>query len=85
MALSVVVTKMEFFIRHIYYPGKNSLVWTLDYDRNSDIDDSCGFWYVVPHPTRKGASRVFYSVEVSMFDWVPGIVMDILSKKVSGE
>mmetsp|Transcript_19116 Transcript_19116/g.35503 ORF Transcript_19116/g.35503 Transcript_19116/m.35503 type:complete len:306 (+) Transcript_19116:62-979(+) len=85
MALSVVVTKMEFFIRHQYYPGKNSLIWTLDYDRNSDIDDSCGFWYVVPHPSNLSASRVFYSVEVSMFDWVPGIVMDILSKKALTE
>ncbi|GMI21256.1 hypothetical protein TrRE_jg5873, partial [Triparma retinervis] len=43
MKLSVVVTQMEFFIRHVHYPSKNSLTWTLDYDRKSDIDDSCGF------------------------------------------
>lgn len=83
--LSVVVTKMEFFIRHQYYPSKNSLTWTLDYSRQSDIDDSCGFWYVIPHPSKPNWTRVYYSVEVSMFDWVPKVVIDILSKKALTE
>ncbi|GMI19983.1 hypothetical protein TrCOL_g6700 [Triparma columacea] len=85
MKLSAMVTQIEFFIRHMYYPSKNSLVWTLDYTRKSDIDDSCGFWYVIPHPTKPNWSRVYYSVEVSMFDWVPKVVIDILSKKALTE
>mmetsp|Transcript_20409 Transcript_20409/g.42567 ORF Transcript_20409/g.42567 Transcript_20409/m.42567 type:complete len:291 (-) Transcript_20409:46-918(-) len=82
MKIGVVVTKMEFFIKHLYYPRKSSLVWTLDYSRKSDIDDSVGFWYVAKEGS---GSRVYYSVEVSMFDWVPNIVMDILSKKALTE
>ncbi len=85
MKLSVVVTKIEFFIRHKYYPSKNSLVWTLDYNRASDLDDSCGFWYTEAHPTKPGWTRLYYSVEVAVFDWVPGVVMDILSKKALTE
>lgn len=37
--------------------------------------------YVVPHPDKVGWSRVFYSVEVNMFDWVPKFVTDFMSSK----
>jgi len=81
MKVGFPLIKLEFFVKHLYYPNLNSLTWTLDYSKQSDFDDSCGYWYVVPHPTKPGRTRVFYSVEVSMFDWVPKFVMDFMSKK----
>lgn len=74
--------KLQFFINHLHDPHLNSLTWTLDYDRKSDLDDSAGYWYCIPHPDRpEVATRVFYSVEVSMFAWVPQFVVDFMSKQ----
>jgi hypothetical protein len=75
------VLKLEFFIKHLYYPDLNSMTWTLDYTKKSDFNDSCGFWFVVPHPDDPDKTRLFYSVEVSMFDWVPKFVVDFMSTK----
>jgi len=81
MTVGFPILKLEFFIKHLHFPGLDSLTWTLDYSKQSDFDDSCGFWYVIPHPQKLGWTRVFYSVEVSMFDWVPKFVMDFMSSK----
>lgn len=82
MQVGFPMIKLQFFIRHEYYPESNSLTWTLDYTRKSDLDDSCGYWYVVPHPDKpKEWSRVFYSVDVSMFDWVPNFVVNFMSRQ----
>ena len=75
------VPKMTFFVKHLYYPELNSLTWTLDYTRKSDFDDSVGYWYVIPHPTLPNWSRVYYSVSVSMYDWVPKAVVNFMSTK----
>ena len=82
MKVGFPLLKLQFFINHLYDPALHSLTWTLDYNRKSDLDDSCGYWYVIPHPedpTHK--TRVFYSVEVSMFPWVPQFVVDFMSKQ----
>lgn len=81
MKIGFSFVKLEFFVRHVYVPKLNSLTWTLDYDKTSDFDDSVGFWFIIPHPDNKDWARVYYSVGVSMFDWVPGFVMDIMSSK----
>jgi len=81
MKVGFPVLKLEFFIKHLYYPELHSLTWTLDYTKKSDFNDSCGFWYVVPHPEDEFRTRLFYSVEVSMFDWVPKFVVDFMSTK----
>lgn len=82
MKVGFPMLRLEFFVKHLYYPSLNSLTWTLDYTKTSDFDDSCGYWYIIPHPERpKNWSRVYYSVEVSMFDWVPKFVLDFLSTK----
>lgn len=73
--------KLQFFVKHVFYPQLNSLTWTLDYSKKSDFNDSCGYWYVVPVPDDKTMSRVYYSVQVSMFDWVPKFVVDFMSTK----
>ena len=53
-----------------------------DYTKESDFDDSCGYWYCIPHPDDpEEKTRLFYSVQVSMFDWVPAFVVDFMSKK----
>ena len=72
---------MTFFVKHLYYPALNSLTWTLDYSKKIDFDDSVGYWYVVPHPDRLGWSRVYYSVAVNMYDWVPKTVVNFMSTK----
>ena len=86
MQVGFPMIKLQFFIRHEYYPVLNSLTWTLDYTRKSDLDDSCGYWYVIPHPDHyKEWSRVFYSVDVSMFDWVPTFVVNFMANKALTE
>jgi len=81
MKVGFPMLKLEFFIKHLYYPALNSLTWTLDYTKTSDFDDSCGYWYVIPHPDNSKMTRVYYSVQVSMFDWVPKFVVDFMSSK----
>jgi ribosome-associated toxin RatA of RatAB toxin-antitoxin module len=75
------IIKLTFYVRHTYLPKQNSLTWTLDYTKKSDFDDSCGYWYVVPHPNNPAHTRVYYSVQVSMFDWVPQFVVNFMSSK----
>lgn len=82
MLIGFPVLKLQFFINHLYDPANNSLTWTLDYAVKSDLDDSAGYWYVIPHPDNPGQwTRVYYSVEVSMFPWVPHFVVDFMSKQ----
>eukprot|EP00549_Striatella_unipunctata_P023597 CAMPEP_0118701862 /NCGR_PEP_ID=MMETSP0800-20121206/17519_1 /TAXON_ID=210618 ORGANISM="Striatella unipunctata, Strain CCMP2910" /NCGR_SAMPLE_ID=MMETSP0800 /ASSEMBLY_ACC=CAM_ASM_000638 /LENGTH=317 /DNA_ID=CAMNT_0006602895 /DNA_START=332 /DNA_END=1285 /DNA_ORIENTATION=+ len=79
LKIGVSFVKLEFYCKHSYHPSLNSLTWTLDYTKKSDLDDSVGYWYVLP--LDEGHSRVFYSVSMSVFDWVPSFVVDILSTK----
>lgn len=87
MKVGFPLLKLEFYIKHLYYPTLNSLTWTLDYTKQSDFDDSVGYWYVIPHPDDndhpegRRRTRVYYSVQVSMFDWVPKFVVDFMSNK----
>jgi ribosome-associated toxin RatA of RatAB toxin-antitoxin module len=81
MKVGFPMLKLQFFVNHLYDPHKNSLTWTLDYSKKSDFDDSAGYWYIVPHPDRPDHTRLNYSVEVSMFPWVPTFVMDFMSKQ----
>ena len=64
MKVGFPVLKLEFFIKHLYYPSLNSLTWTLDYTKQSDFNDSCGYWYIIPHPENPEWSRIFYSVSM---------------------
>jgi hypothetical protein len=73
--------KFTFYVNHLYQPKLHSMTWTLDYTRKSDFNDSCGYWYVIPHPKNKHWTRVYYSVNVSMFKWVPQFVVDFMSKQ----
>ena len=81
MKLGVMGVSLEYFIDHTYAPSLGVLTWTLDYSRLSDLIDSVGYWCVVPHPRTPGASRVFYSVDAALPSWVPGFVVNAVTKK----
>lgn len=83
MKVGFPMLKLEFFVRHfLYLQHHKSLTWTLDYTKESDFDDSCGYWYCIPHPENpEERTRLYYSVQVGMFDWVPSFVVDFMSKK----
>lgn len=82
--LSILGFKLEYFVRHIYRPSIHTLVWTLDYDRASDFDDTAGYWSVVPLKKESGKeegewSRVFYSIDLRIPAWIPQFVVNILN------
>ncbi|MCB9675556.1 MAG: SRPBCC family protein [Alphaproteobacteria bacterium] len=70
----------EYWIRHEYKPSQNYMTWELDYTRESDLDDSVGFWYIEELPDKPGWSRLYYSVDVKVGGWVPGFVEDMVAK-----
>ncbi len=80
--LSATLFSIEYFIDHLYRPQDGYLTWTLDYSRESDLDDSVGFWRVDEIPDRPGWSRVTYSVDVQPRGWVPNFIVDLIT--VSG-
>ena len=55
------------------------MVFHLDYDRRSDLDDSVGYWFA--QPTGPASCRVYYSCECKLRGWVPGPVYNVLTKK----
>jgi len=79
--LSVFGMEIIYYIDHDFHPDKGSLTWQLDYSRESDIDDSTGYWLVFAAPGRPGYTRVEYSVDLRLKGWVPGIVENMLAKK----
>lgn len=82
MKVGFPMLKLEFFVRHYcFIEHHNSLTWTLDYNKESDFDESCGYWFIIPHPDDEMKTRLYYSVKVGMFDWVPSFVVDFMSKK----
>lgn len=78
--IGAMMVKVEYFVDHEYRPTEGYMTWTLDYGRQSDLDDSVGFWRVMPIPDKPGWTRVYYSVQVKMSGWVPGWVEDMLAK-----
>lgn len=78
--IGAMMVRVEYFVHHVYQPDEGYMTWTLDYSRESDLDDSVGFWRVMPHPDQPGWSRVFYSVEVRLKGWVPGFIESMLAK-----
>jgi len=77
--ISALHMKFKYFMRHEYDPSANCMTFALDYDRRSDLDDSVGYWYVLP--TGRASSRVYYSCECKLRGWVPGPVYSLLTKE----
>jgi len=75
--------KMTYFMEHRYDPEQHCVVFHLDYERQSDLDDSVGYWYAQPRGPAE--CRVFYSTECKLRGWVPGPVYSLLTKKALGQ
>ena len=70
----------EYYVTHDVHTDQNYLTWELDYSRESDLDDSVGFWVVEELPDKPGYSRVYYSVNVRVGGWMPGFVENMIAK-----
>jgi hypothetical protein len=73
--------KVEYFVDHTYKPDQGWMTWTLDYSRQSDLDDSVGYWRVEALPDKPGWTRVYYSVRVKLSGWVPGWVESMIADR----
>jgi len=64
-------------------PSASAAAFALDYSRNSDIDDTVGYWHVAP---RNGgsSSRVTYSAALLLKGWFPKPVVDFLLSTTLG-
>lgn len=81
--LSAIGFSVEYFIHHMYGQADDTYwcTWTLDYARNSDLDDSVGSWRVSPVAQSPGQSQVEYSVDLRVKGWVPGFIRSLLVDK----
>ena len=77
--ISALHLRFNYHVTHVYDPAQRCMVFRLDYDKKSDIDDSVGYWYVQPRGFDK--SRVFYSCECKLRGWVPPPVVNVLTKE----
>lgn len=80
-AISAMGSTYEYYVDHRVRTDQGYITWTLDYSRESDLDDSVGYWKVDAHPTKPGWSRITYSVQVRLRGWVPGFVEDMLASR----
>eukprot|EP00752_Nemacystus_decipiens_P006252 g5639.t1 len=88
LKLNVFGVKLNSFFYHSYFPSSSSMTWTLDYTKKSTLDDSVGFWHVAKHPSAEKQddwSRVYYSVQLRIPSWIPGLVISYLNKKAIRE
>ena len=70
----------QYYIDHIIDNKNHYMRWTLDYQRQSEIDDVVGFWYLQQHPLDPTQTRLFYSVEIMLAGWVPGFIQNLFSR-----
>lgn len=79
--ISVYGIPYVYYIRHVFRPEKGYVTWTLDYTRESDLDDSVGYWAVTPHPDEPGWSRVFYAIDMRTRGFMPGFVRRFIARR----
>ena len=72
--------EVQYYIEHDYAPEKGYLTWALDYSRESDLDDSTGYWLVYPSPIDPTKTRVEYSVDLRIKGWVPTFIQTMLAE-----
>ena len=71
---------VEYYVDHTYRPSQGYMTWTLDYSKESDLDDSTGYWLVYPSPLDPNKTRVEYSVDLRIKGWVPGFIQTMLAE-----
>mmetsp|Transcript_27914 Transcript_27914/g.31921 ORF Transcript_27914/g.31921 Transcript_27914/m.31921 type:complete len:421 (-) Transcript_27914:117-1379(-) len=74
---------MEFFVKSEYHRDHNSIVWCLDYDKLSEIDEACGYWHAQPHPSSENKTRLYYSVDMSLGPKISGMIGNYVNKKAA--
>jgi hypothetical protein len=79
--LSVMSLEYEYYIQHAMRTDEGYVTWTLDYTRESDLDDSVGYWSVFELPDRPGWSRLFYSIDMRTRGWMPGFLRDMIANR----
>ncbi len=80
-SLSKMGIGIDYFIDHTVQTDAGWVTWTLDYDRQSDLDDSVGYWRVTQLSDSPVVSRVEYSVDLRVKGWVPGFIETLLMDK----
>jgi hypothetical protein len=76
--IGALLVELEYFIHHDYDMQNRWGTWTLDYHRQSELDDSVGFWRVNAVAGKPNESIVEYSVDIAIKGWVPGFIRTIL-------
>lgn len=79
--LSVMGIGVEYYVKHNYQPSQNYLTWTLDYTRQSDLDDSVGYWRLTPVSADPPVTRLEYAVDIRFKGWIPGFVQSYIQSK----
>ncbi|MEC7986452.1 MAG: SRPBCC family protein [Myxococcota bacterium] len=77
--ISKMMVSVEYFIKHDLHKDKGYITWTLDYTRESDLDDSTGYWLLYPSPDNPGQTRVEYSVDIRIKGWIPKFIETMLA------
>lgn len=77
--VGVMAMRFGYFLTLTQEPKYNTLTWTLDYQYNSDFDDTVGHWQVMEHPTKPGWSRVLYSTKIKLPGWIPEFIVNFLT------
>lgn len=62
---------LTYYVRHRYDAVRREGTWTLDYGKESDLDDSIGYWRVTPLPGSPGRSLVEHSTHVALKTAMP--------------
>jgi hypothetical protein len=75
------IGNITYYVHHSYpFPDADWGTWKLDYSRNSDFEDSVGFWRVLPVDGQLQYSDVTYSAQLLLKAWFAGIVNRMLVK-----
>lgn len=71
----------EYFVEHHASPAQSTLVFFLDYEHCSDIEDMMGKWYLQEHPTKQGWTRVFYQLDLKPWGHVPSVLKSFAASR----
>ena len=73
--------KIHWYIHHDYpVEDRNWGTWRMDYNYQSDLDDSVGFWRVLPVEDSEGQYDVIYSADLKLKQRVPSFVTSLIMK-----
>ena len=78
------IFRINIFIKAQHFPERRFLTWSLDNSKRNDVNDSVGFWHVIPHPDYPDVrTRVFYSHKLSLPLWTPTFLLKAINKSAT--